>query len=348
MHTDTPTQQAPPARPPVKLLQQISAYRTSQCIRAAVELGLPGLLDETPRTASELARATGTVTPLLTRLLDHLVNEEVFGRDDHGRYFNSASARFLIAGQGASLQPWIAFELDPLYWRSWEKLPDQLRHGKAAFELSQGRPFFEWLAEDVAAQQRFDNSMRAISMALISVAVGHLRFAEGETIVDVGGGDGSLLAELLARNPGTKGVLFELPRTAGSLNPRFDQMLREGRATLRHGSFFDTIPSGGDGYVFSRILHDFDDEAVKRIMAQAFAATRGPERFIVVDIMLEPDRPKPGQSSQDMLMMVLLGGRERTVDEFAALLAASGFAHASATPTASPFHILEFRRAASA
>ncbi|WP_100960911.1 methyltransferase [Bosea sp. FBZP-16] len=334
---------APPPAPPLRLLQQIAAYRTSHCIRTAVELGIPAALQEGPRTAGELAERIGGKAELLARLLGHLVNEEIIGRDDAGRYIAMPTTRALVPGHPHSLVPWVRFELDPLHGRAWERLGEQIKSGTPAFELAHGSPFFSWLGQDEAAQGRFDIQMRAIATALIGVAVRHIQFSAGETIVDVGGGDGSLLAELLRRNPGTSGVLYELPRATEALNPHFAELVQAGRARVEHGSFFDEIPSGGDAYVFSRILHDFDDKAAGRILANAKAATQGPERFIVVDIMVDPARGRPNETSQDLLMMVLMGGQERSAGEFSQLLAASGFETASVTPTASPFQILEFR-----
>ncbi|AZO78040.1 MULTISPECIES: methyltransferase [unclassified Bosea (in: a-proteobacteria)] len=333
---------APPPGPPLRLLQQIAAYRTSHCIRTAVELGIPALLQEAPQTAADLAERIGGKADLLARLLDHLVNEEVIDRDDTGRYLALPATRALVPGHPHSLVPWVRFELDPLHGRAWEQLGEQIKVGTPAFELAHGSPFFTWLGQDEAAQQRFDIQMRAIATALIGIAVRHIQFSAGETIVDVGGGDGSLLAEMLSRNPGTTGVLFELPRATEALNPRFVELMQAGRAALKHGSFFEEIPPGGDTYVFSRILHDFDDAAAGRILANASAATKRHERFVIVDIMVDPARAKPNETSQDLLMMVLMGGRERSAGEFSQLLAANGFATASVTPTASPFHILEF------
>lgn len=341
--SETSPAPAPPPGPPLRLLQQIAAYRTSHCIRAAVELGIPALLQEAPYTAAELAERTGSKADLLARLLDHLVNEEVIGRDGSGRYLALPATRALVPGHPHSLVPWVRFELDPLHGRAWERLGEQIRSGTPAFELAHGMPFFAKLGEDEAAQLRFDTQMRAIATALIGVAVRHIQFATGETIVDVGGGDGSLLAELLSRNPGTTGVLFELPRATEALNLRFVDLMQAGRASLKHGSFFEEIPSGGDAYVFSRILHDFDDEAAGRILANAKAATDGHERFVIVDLMVDPARARPNETAQDLLMMVLMGGRERSAGEFSQLLATGGFATVSVTPTASPFHILEFR-----
>lgn len=342
MPPDAPAPSMPQSSPPIKLLKQIAAYRTSQCIGAVVELGIPRLLEQGPRPADELARAANAHPELLARVLEHLVNEEVFGRDEDGRYFNLPASRFLVPGHTHSLHPWVTFELDPLYWRAWERLAEQLRTNKPAFELAHGRSFFTWLAEDDAARKRFDDEMRAVSKAMGGVVVGHLRFPEGTTIVDVGGGDGSLLAQILVRNPGTKGLLFELPRADDTLDPLFKELMADGRASLEHGSFFEKTPSNGDAYIFSRVFHDFDDEVVQQILANTRAVMKGHERLFVVDIMHDPLKPKPGEAAQDILMLVLLGGRERTPEKFSELFASSGFATVSVTPTESPLSILEF------
>lgn len=331
------------AMPPIRLLQQVTAYRTTQCIRTAVELEIASILESGPLDAAQLAAATQTHEDYLARVLDHLVNEGVFGKDDERRYFNTETSRFLLPDVPFSLNNWIRCELHPLYWRAWENGVEQLRRHKPAFELTHGSPFFEWLAQDEMAQKRFDREMRSASMAMGSSAARHLRFAAGEVIVDVGGGDGSLLAGILAENPGTTGILFELPRTDAVLNPGFEDMISSGRATVEHGSFLDRIPDGGDAYIFSRVFHDFSDEIVNRILQNTGKVLKGHERLVIVDMMINPEKPRPGASSQDMLMMVLLGGKERSSAEFTDLLTSNGFTDVKVTPTGSPLSILEFR-----
>lgn len=331
------------AMPPIKLLQQVTAYRTTQCIRAAVELGLASILEKGPLGAAQLATSTQTHEDYLTRVLDHLVNEGVFGKDDERRYFNTATSRFLLPDTPFSLHDWIKCELHPLYWRAWENSVEQLRTHKPAFDLTHGSPFFEWLAQDEMAQKRFDREMRSASLAMGSSAAQNLQFAAGEVIIDVGGGDGSLLARILAENPGTTGILFELPRTDAIFNPLFEDMIADGRAKVEHGSFLDSIPGGGNAYLFSRVFHDFSDETVSRILENTRKVLKGHERLVIVDMMINPDKPRPGASSQDMLMMVLLGGKERTSAEFEDLLTSNGFTDVKVTPTGSPLSILEFK-----
>lgn len=330
---------------PQRLIQQIIAYRTSQCIRVVVELGIPALLEQGSRSVEDLAASTKTDSTLLTRILHHLVNEEVLGKDAEGRYTHTPSSRFLIPGHEHSLHHWVSCELHPGYWRAWEQIGEQLRTGVPAFQLAHGEAFFQWLAGDPAAQRRFDDAMSSASLEMGKAVAMQLDFASGTVIVDVGGGDGSFLALLLTRSPGSHGVLFELPRVAGSLSPEFEQLVAAGRATVQHGSFMDAIPAGGDVYIFSRVFHDFGDDVVDKALRNARCAMSGHERLFVIDMLLERTRPANKGASLDILMMVLLGGRERSRDEFSKLLAQAGFETVAVTPTNCPLSILEARYA---
>ncbi|MBZ9558526.1 MULTISPECIES: methyltransferase [unclassified Modicisalibacter] len=330
-------------RPPLKLMQQISAYRTSQCIHTAVELDIPAHLSQGPQTASELARAAAIEEGLLSRLMDHLVNEDIFARDESGRYGLTEASRFLLPESTNSLHPWVECELHPLYWLAWTHLTEQLRSGTPAFELAHGRTFFDYLSQDKMARKRFDAEMRAASLGMGHFVAQQLDFPEGTTVVDVGGGDGSFLAQVLKRNPGTKGILFELPRTDDEFHPDMTDMIRNRRAIVEYGSFFEFLPPGGDAYIFSRVFHDFDDAAISQVLEKARATMRTQARLFIIDMILEQTRENPGKSSQDMVMMLLLGGRERTQEEFCQMLAKEGFECISTIPTNTPLRILEFR-----
>lgn len=328
---------------PDRLIQQIIAYRTSQCIHAVAELGIPALLERGPQTAVELAQGAGAQADLLARVLDNLVNEGVFARDAGGRYLHTEASRFLVPGHAQSLHHWVACELHPGYWRAWEGIVEQLRTGATAFDLGHGKPFFQWLAQDPAARKRFDDSMRGASLEMGRAVARQMTFAAGKTIVDVGGGDGSFLAQLLLNNPDTKGILFELPRSVEAFNPQFEALLASGRANVQSGSFLESIPSGGDAYVFSRVFHDFDDRIVAQVLRNVRAVMRGDESLFVVDMMMDRAKPRQRGASLDIVMMVLLGGRERTGEEFSALLADNGFVAMSLSSTDSPLCILEAR-----
>ncbi|MBJ7532898.1 hypothetical protein JDN40_02055 [Rhodomicrobium vannielii ATCC 17100] len=327
--------------PPIKLIQQIIGYRTSQCIRVAVEFGIPAMLEHGAFSVDEIAQRAGVHEDLVGRILDHLVSVEIIGKDDAGNYTKTSTSKFLVPGHDNSLCQWISCELHPLYWRSWEYINEQMRRGDTAFELAHGLPHFQYLANDSEAQDRFDEQMRGASMAMGAVVISHLEFQEGVTIVDVGGGDGSLLAQILERNPTAKGVLFDLPRKGSTLSSAFEKLRCEGRASIERGSFFEAIPPAGDIYIFSRVFHDFNDQAVKRILDNTRAVMRGGERLVIVDIMLDDTASTQRRSSQDVFMMVQLGGRERTFEDLSKMISMSGFDTTSFAKTETPLCILE-------
>ncbi|SHM94855.1 methyltransferase [Roseibium suaedae] len=335
----------PAGLPPFKLMGQISAYRTTQCIRALVDLGIPALLEAGPRSLSDLAQATGTKPELLERVLTHLVHEEVIAVDDQGRYVPSPVTCYLTPDHPQSLRNWVSCELDPLLWRSWESLTEQLRTGNTAFDLTHGSAFFEWHAQDSAAQSRFDAQMNGASRGIGAVVVKELTFAPDTSILDVGGGNGSFLAQILDKNPMTRGTLFELPRSVEDYDPLFAEMRRQGRANVKTGSFFESVPSRADVYLFSRVFHDFDDTAAATILQNTRKALSGHERLYLIDMMAGGQDAGSRASSQDIFMLAQLGGRERTAAEFSALLADNGFETLSVKSTASPVSILEFRPA---
>lgn len=333
----------PSAAPPFQLMAQITAYRTSQCIRVLVELGIPALLVQGAWSLEDLAEKTGTIPGLLDRLLSHLVNEDVIGKDDQGRYVAVPVTRCLVPGHQQSLHDWVACELNPLLWRSWERLTDQLRSGTTAFDLVYGNTFFDWHTRDSAAQKRFDDQMNGASRGIGAVVVQNMQFEQGTKITDVGGGNGSFLAQTLEKNPATEGTLFELPRTVETYDPLFEDMRRQGRASVVTGSFFESVPGGADVYLFSRVFHDFNDQAATTILQNTKDVLVGGERLFLIDMMADSAQSGARGSSQDIFMLTQLGGRERTAKEFSDLLDASGFEILSIRPTASPVSILEFR-----
>lgn len=332
--------------PPLKLIKQITAYRTSQCIRVLVELGIPEMLLAGPKPVADLAASVSVQADRLERVLDHLVNEEVIGRDQDGSYVATEATRFLATGHDHSLASWVSFEYSPILWRPWEHMVDQLRSEKPAFDLVHGAPFFDVLARDAVAQKQFDDQMRDAALGIGSLIAPLLSFPAGTTIVDVGGGNGAFLGLLLDRNADTKGVLFELARSEEEFNPTFRKMLSCDRASVQRGSFFETFPTGGDVYLFSRVFHDFDDASAAAILKNARKAMQGQERLLLIDIVADEADARHRGSSQDIFMLTQLGGRERTGGEFSRLLADTGFTTVSLTPTAGPVSILEFQPAA--
>ncbi|MGD3108710.1 methyltransferase [Streptomyces sp. YGL11-2] len=324
-----------------RLIGQITAYRTSKCLYAAVELGIPDLLARRPMTAAELAAETRTEVDPLRRVLDHLVVAEALGLDASGAYVGTEASRLLCREAPDGIANWVRCELQEGYWHSWDRLVEQLRTGTPAFELTHQERFFEWLARSPEISDLFDATMRDGSRDLDGGLAAAITLRPGQTVVDVGGGDGSLLAALLTASPGARGILFELPREKTEVVPALADLIAGGRARVERGSFFDGVPSGGEVHVLKRVLHDWDDERASRILGHCRDALAPGGRVVVVDMVLDDDRRVPVGRSLDVLMMILMAGRERTAADFSALGTAAGFLPAHVTATGTPLSVVE-------
>ncbi len=323
------------------LIRQITAYRTSKCLYALAELGVPDLLANAPMTSAELGAATGTRPELLCRVLDHLVVAGVLDRDPSGRYVNTPSSRLLLRAAPDGLANWVRCELQEGYWHSWDRLIDQLRTGEVAFELAHQRSFFDWLAGSPPIAELFDATMRDGSRDLDQGAVDTIVLGPGETVVDIGGGDGSFLAALLKANPEAFGVLFELPREKAEVVPELAGFVSAGRCRIERGSFFERVPGDGDVYVLKRILHDWDDERAAQVLRHCRDAMLPGGRIAVIDIVLPDEHQAQVGRSLDVLMMVLMAGKERGAGDFAALCDLADLKLGSITGTPSSLSVVE-------
>jgi len=225
-------------------------------------------------------------------------------------------------------------------WRAWGELDVALKGGVPQ-ESASGMGFFAFLRDHPAEARKFDafmsnhpdNRHRAVAAAY--------DFSRCSLIADVGGGNGEALRQILDRFPNARGVVFDREDVVAAITT---DMLAEGRITPRGGSFFDVIPTGADRYLMMRVLHDFADEDVLRILRACLAAMGTSARLLIVETLLEPDPAmgRPTEYMTDLAMMTLFGkARERTEAEFRELLAEAGFDLSRVISTTSPVSILE-------
>jgi len=310
-----------PLDPPAELVSRVVAYRTSKCLYAVTALDIPALLQRGPATVEKLARLTGTRADLLDRVMSHLAAEGVFEIGPDGAYRATRMSACLARGEPGNIANWVLCELQDGYWRSWDGLLDQLRTGRTAFDTVHGQPFFSWLASSQEISALFDAAMRDGSHHVAAPLAAEVDVRPGELAIDVGGGDGTFLAAVLAAQPQAHGILFELERDFDATAPELRPYLAESRCQVQHGSFFTAVPPG-DVLILKRILHDWPDEKAVEILRACAAALRPGGRIVVLDLIKTDDSGKG--RSLDVLMMVLLGGRERTLAEFRDLFAAAG------------------------
>jgi hypothetical protein len=309
--------------PPEERIFQMTfdALVAARACYAAAKLRIPDLLMDDSRTSDELAAASGTNPTALYRLLRCLASVGVVNEEQGRRFSLTALGAVLRSDAPGTMRPWVEFCGDPYYFAAWADILHSLRTGRAAFDHVHGKPFFDYLADHPEASRVFDEAMTSLTATLVTEVLAAYDFSGFQRVVDVGGGQGSLLQAILSINQVGTGVLFDVPAVIAQtaklgLGPR---------CQLVSGDFFVELPAGGDAYVMKWILHDWDDSACDRILKNCRRAIAPNGKLLLIETVV----PAPGvphhSKLDDIEMMVLLGSQERTEDEYASLLGRSGF-----------------------
>jgi hypothetical protein len=320
----------------------IDGFRATQCVRVVVELRIPDLVSAGPRGAADIAAETGVLEDPLRRVLRTLVSVGVFEETEDGRFGPTPISECLTDRPG-TLRGW-AVMLPRESYTAWAELMHTLETGEPAYDKVFGEPRFETMSKDPEGAARFNMAMQRWTEQVAEDVVEAYDFSSVQSVIDVGGGTGALLAAILKANPHLRGAVFDLP--AGLENT--DAYLRSAgvreRCEIVPGSFFESIPAGFDLYVLKSIVHDWSDERSVAILSTCRAAMGDGARLLLVERLL-PDRAAESPQHRrahfmDVHMMVMLGGRERDEERFSALFDASGL-KLTRTIEAGEHHVIE-------
>jgi hypothetical protein len=303
-----------------RLSDLISGYQRSQLVLTAARLGLADLLANGPLGVEELASKTGSHAPSLARLLRALAGYGIFGQLPDGRFELNATGRLLRDGVSNSLRPMALVAANDTY-RLWAELFNCIRSGKDGFAIAYGITGPEYRDANPEANKNFNAWMAQNMRRRAGSLLQNYAFPSNGVIIDVGGGDGSLVASILGRYPGLRGVVFDLPRVVQGVDPA--ALGLDGRLSVEAGSFFEHIPAAADVYILSLILHNWPDEAAIEILQRIRRTTRQDAKLIVLDQVLS-ETPQPSMS--DLNMLVNCGALERSEPQWRDLLQAGGFA----------------------
>jgi SAM-dependent methyltransferase len=318
--------------PPATLLQMMTGYWVSQALHVAAKLGIVDLLADGPVDCEDLALATNTHAPSLRRVLRALASVGVFTEVSPGSFALTPLAELLRTETPGSMRALAIMYAEEQY-RAWGELLHSVRTGETAFEQQFGMGYFEYLAQHPESDRVFNEAMTGWTHQLVGAVVDTYDFSACKTVVDVGGGYGALLAAILQNNSGMRGILFDLPHVVASAEEQLAATEVADRCTFVGGDFFAEVPAGGDAYVLSQILHDWDDERCVAILGNCRQVIPDHGKLLVVELVLPPgDEPFLGKWL-DLHMLVLLGGRERTAAEYNTLFRAAGFELARVVPT---------------
>lgn len=322
------------------ILRMINGYQVSQALHAVAMLGIADLLQGGPKGVDELATATGTHAPTLSRLLAALASVGVFTETD-GHFGLTPLAECLQTDGPESVRAWAMNIGLPFHWTGWGHLLESVRTGEPSFPSLYGTTVWEYRSGRPEENAIFNAAMTALSAGVIDAVVRSYDFSGLDVLVDVGGGEGVLLAAILAANPSLRGILFDQPHVVDAAAPLLERAGVAGRCQIVGGSFFESVPAGADGYLLKSIVHDWDDATAITILRKSRAAIVDTGKLLVVERVLRPaNEPDPAKFS-DLNMLVMLGGRERTVEDFRSIYAEAGFRLTGVIPTGSGFSIIE-------
>ncbi|WP_020646741.1 methyltransferase [Amycolatopsis balhimycina] len=316
----------------------MAGLATPMAIRVAATLDLVEHAGPAGATAEQLATATGSSAPALRCLLDHLVAIGVFAAES-GRYRPTDLGAQLAEDAPEGIKPLLDIRCaGGRAELAFADLLETITTGAPAYERRYGREFWTDIDAEPALRRSFDAQMRWRFQAQAPQIAERFGWGRFPRILDVGGGNGTLLEAILLAHPELRGDVLDLAPSAAEATERFAAAGLADRAGAVAGSFFDPLPAGADAYLVSDILHDWDDDHARRILVRCREAA-APDGTVVV---VEPVRNQGSDTAIDLFMLMCFAGRERTVDELTALAAGSGLTLRTTTPVSNGRTALEF------
>lgn len=314
------------------LIRLASGYWLAKAVSTAADLGLADALEGGPLEIDELARRLRADADALERLLRVLVGAGIFERDDgSGRIGLNGAAGPLRSDHPQSVRAMVRM-LGAESFRAWARLTETVERGTPAFDLEFGRPFYEHLDRDREARRLFDRAMRERHPALQPELVPALSLGGARHLLDVGAGMGELSARALERHPALRATLVDTPESLSTAGDRLREAGVMERAALHATRRLDELPGPADHVVVASLIHNLDDEAAVGVLRACREALAQGGRVTIAEIVLPPVPESSYAALLDLNMLVLFNGRERTIEEHAALLARAGLLLEGADP----------------
>jgi hypothetical protein len=328
------------ASPGARLQHLMAGYWTTQAIAVAAELGIADLLVEGPRASEELAAATGTHPAALYRLLRALAGLGLFTEGEPHAFAVTYLGALFQSDHPQSLRRSAMYAGGEETWQSARHLRYSIETGQSAFEHVFQMSVWEYRAQHPEASASFTANMTGVVAQVADAVVAAYDFTSFGTVVDLGGGDGSLLASILRATPGLRGILLEEAPVAERASRSLETAGLQDRCAVISGDFFATVPAGGDAYVLSRVIQSFDDTRSIALLRSCRQVIGSHGRLLVIEELIPPGDAPSYSKLHDLTMLANAGGRQRTEAEYGALYEAAGFT-AQVIPTQSRIGIIE-------
>jgi hypothetical protein len=334
------------SRPYEVLFQMVIGKWISQAIGTVVEIGVPDQLAKRQRQCSDMAREAGVSEEGLYRLLRALASVDLFAESGERRFRLTSMGQLLRSDHPQSLAGYARFTAHDITWRPWGQLRYSVKTGLPAFDHIFNASIFEHFSQNPQVAAVFDDAMTSISAMEARAVADAYDFKGVETLMDVAGGHGLLLATVMRRHKKMRGVLFDLPHVAAGAAATFARTSLTGRVEIKSGDFFKELPSGADAIILKHIIHDWDNHSATQILKACHRALGSGGKVLIVDPVVPPgNRPHYGKLLDLEMLVLTPRGRERTKVEFSNLLRGAGFRMSRVINTHGPLSIVEAAKA---
>jgi hypothetical protein len=337
---DTAPQDGPPPGAG-GLLELAMSSLLVKAIYTVVERGIVDLVADGPRTCAELADKAGLVAAKLGQVLRALTAVGLFSEDAEHRFTLTPVGETLQSGHPSAHRELYLTFAGPTLWKALGHLPQAVATGRTGMELAHDAPLFDYLQAHPDEGTMFNRTMLAAHGAEPAAVAEAYDFSSISRLVDVGGGIGTMLVNVLGRHPDVTGVLYDFPSVVTEGKAAVTAAGLADRCDFLEGDFFQSVPTGGDAYLLSHIIHDWDEAGCLTILRNCRQAMGSGGRLLLVEWVLpDGNEPHPGKIL-DLAMLALVGGQERTTAEYRDLLARAGFRLDRVIATATPAGIVE-------
>jgi hypothetical protein len=327
--------------PKVALLEIAQGAWLAQALYVATKLGIADALVSGPLSADEVANKVGSDAGATFRLMRALASNGILKQRRDGTFALTRVGQELRTDSPDTMAAMVELIGTPEHWEHWGSLLHSVQTGETAAEAVRGMPIFDYLETRPEYAEVFNRAMTGVSSMAIESLDSAYDFSDRKLIVDVGGGHGALLGAVLRNAPGASGVLFDQPSVIDGAGAPLEAAGVSERCTMVGGSFFESVPEGGDAYLLKTIVHDWADDQALTILRNVRSAIAPTGRLLVLELVLPAGAPPHPGMLLDLEMLVQAGGRERTGSEYAELLSKAGFRQTRIVPTAGPMSIVE-------
>lgn len=296
-----------------------------QAVYVTARLGIADILKDGKQSIDKIAKLTNTDSSSLFRVMRLLSGIGIFHQED-GRIFSNTSLSEVLETTHPNSMRYAAIYLgSPYHWNAWGNILYSIQTGKSAFRYTNNMDFFTYLSQHEEDADVFNESMTKRTHMRIKTTINSYDFSNADTIIDIGGGKGTLISAILKKYPLKKGIVYDMDTVIPYAKHNLSQNNLLNRCDCISGNFFESVPASGDLYILSSILHDWNDTEALSILKNCRHAMKKDARLIITETIVSDTTEAEFSKAIDLEMLITFEGKERTLEEYRTLLKEAGF-----------------------